>query len=53
MSITQKINLERDYLMAEENLSAIDNYYYQEQIKLFSNFADAPITILLMLQLQF
>ena len=48
MSITQTINLERDYLMAEEKLSAIDNYYYQEQIKLFSNFADAPKTILAM-----
>lgn len=35
MSITQTINLERDYLMAEEKLSAIYNYYYQDQIKLF------------------
>lgn len=46
MSITKTINLEKDYLIAEQNLSAIDNYYYQWQIERFRDFNDAPITIL-------
>lgn len=46
MSITKTINLEQDYLIAEQQLSSIDNYYYQWQIERFKDFNDAPITIL-------
>jgi len=46
MSIIKTINLEQDYLIAEQQLSSIDNYYYQWQIERFKDFNDAPITIL-------
>jgi serine/threonine protein kinase len=46
MSITDKIDLEHEYLIAEQNLSAIDNYYYHWQIERFTGFNDSAITIL-------
>jgi serine/threonine protein kinase len=46
MSIKDNIDLEHDYLIAEQNLSSIDNYYYHWQIERFTGFHDSAITIL-------